>query len=151
MPPEFTGGIGLGGAAALEQFAREGGTLVALDSAADLPIDLFGLGVRNVLKGVSNQEYFAPGGLLRISYDTSQPLAWGMPKDGVSSSRTRLRAGAAAGTTRGEEEPALAPPATRSRRSPPTSPAGTPLPRLAPRRVKIKKASLVEAPLRQGV
>jgi hypothetical protein len=83
VPPEFTSGIGLVGSAALEQFVREGGTLVALDSAADLPIDLFGLGVRNVLKGVPSQEYYAPGGLLRVAFDPAQPLAWGMPREGV--------------------------------------------------------------------
>jgi hypothetical protein len=153
VPPEFTGGIGLGGAAALEQFTREGGTLVALDSAADLPIDLFGLGVRNVLKGVSNQEYFAPGGLLRISYDTSQPLAWGMPKDGV----VFVENGPAFEPARprddeGEEEPALAP-------------TGHPEPKMAAHfadkdvlysgwllgESKIaKKASLVDAPFGKG-
>jgi hypothetical protein len=83
VPPEFTGGIGLAGSAALEEFVRQGGTLVALDSAADLPIDLFGLGVRNVLKNVPNQDYYAPGGLLRVTYDQAQPLAWGMPKEGI--------------------------------------------------------------------
>jgi hypothetical protein len=83
VPPDYTGGIGLAGTAALDAFVREGGTLVALDSAADLPIDLFGLGVRNVLKGVPSQDYYAPGGLLRVTYDPAQPLAWGMPKDGV--------------------------------------------------------------------
>ena len=81
-PPEYTGGLGLAGASALEQFVKDGGTLVALDSAADLPIDLFGLGVRNVLKGVPAQEYYAPGGLLRVGFDPAQPLAWGLPKDG---------------------------------------------------------------------
>jgi hypothetical protein len=83
VPPEYTGGIGLAGTAALEEFVRKGGTLVALDSAGDLPIELFGLGVHNVLRDVSNEDYYAPGGLLRVSYDSSQPLAWGMPREGV--------------------------------------------------------------------
>jgi hypothetical protein len=83
VPPEYTGGIGLAGSAALEEFVRQGGTLVALDSAGDLPIDLFGLGVRNVLKNVPSQDYYAPGGLLRVTYDQAQPIAWGMPKEGV--------------------------------------------------------------------
>ena len=49
-----------GGCPALKEFVRAGGTLVALDSAADLPLDLFGLGVSNVLKGVPRQEYSVP-------------------------------------------------------------------------------------------
>jgi len=83
VPPEFSGGIGVAGAAALEQFVRDGGTLVALDSAADLPMELFGLGLRNVLRDVSSHDYYAPGGLLRVTYDPAQPLAWGMPREGV--------------------------------------------------------------------
>ena len=58
---------------------RGGGTLVTLDSASDLPIDLFGIGIRNVLKNVSRSEYFCPGGLLRATADPADPLVWGMP------------------------------------------------------------------------
>jgi hypothetical protein len=84
VPPEFTGGLGLAGASALEEFVREGGTLVALDSASDLPLDLFGLAVRNALKGVPRSDYYSPGGLLRVVFDPKEPLAWGLPADGVA-------------------------------------------------------------------
>ena len=79
VPPEFAAGFGTAGAAALEEFVRGGGTLVTLDSASDLPIDLFGIGIRNVLKNVSRSEYFCPGGLLRATADPADPLVWGMP------------------------------------------------------------------------
>jgi hypothetical protein len=82
VPPEFAGGLGLEGALALKAFVQEGGTLVALDSASDLPLDLFGLGIRNVLRTASRQEYYAPGGLLRVRFDPAKPLAWGMPAEG---------------------------------------------------------------------
>jgi len=153
VPSEFTGGIGLGGAAALEQFVRDGGTLVALDSAADLPIDLFGLGLRNVLKGVSNQEYYAPGGLLRVTYDPTQPLAWGMPKEGV----VFVENGPAF-----EEE---GPRSDEGEEQPASGPTGRPAPHVVARfadkdvlysgwllgESKIaKKASLVDAPFGKG-
>jgi hypothetical protein len=83
VPPPYAGGLGLPGAAALDQFVREGGTLVALDSASDLPLDLFGLDVHNALKGVPRGDYFAPGGLLRVAFDPKEPLAWGLPADGI--------------------------------------------------------------------
>jgi len=89
---------------------REGGTLVTLDSSSDLPLDLFGLGVRNVLRTVPRQEYYAPGGLLRVAFDPAQPLAWGMPPDafafvenGPAFAEETLR------DEEGEETPALAP------------------------------------------
>jgi hypothetical protein len=81
VPDEYVGGLGLEGALALKEFVRAGGTLVTLDSASELAIDLFGLGVRNVLKGVASSEYYCPGGLLRVNVDTSHPLAFGLPKE----------------------------------------------------------------------
>jgi hypothetical protein len=152
VPPEFTGGIGLAGSMALEQFVRDGGTLVALDSAADLPIDLFGLGVRNVLKGVSSQDYYAPGGLLRVAYDPSQPLAWGMPKEGVVFVENGPAFEEEGSREEGEEQP-------------PPGPTGRPQPRVIARfpdrevlysgwllgEPKIaRKAALVEAPFGKG-
>ncbi len=83
VPPEFAAGLGLEGALALKRFVSEGGTLVALDSASDLPVDLFGLGLRNVLRGVPRSEYFCPGALLRAQADPSHPLAFGLPKEFV--------------------------------------------------------------------
>ncbi|MDZ4801852.1 MAG: M14 family metallopeptidase [Bryobacteraceae bacterium] len=91
--PEFTGGIGLQGAAALEAFVREGGTLLAFDDASDLPVQLFGLPVRSALAGApgggadeaadsaAGAGYYSPGSILRIQVDTAQPVALGMPAD----------------------------------------------------------------------
>jgi hypothetical protein len=153
VPPEYTGGIGIAGTAALEEFVRKGGTLVALDSAGDLPIDLFGLGVRNVLKNVPNQDYYAPGGLLRVTYDQAQPLAWGMPKEGI----VFVENGPAfeeegARSEEGEEQPAAGP----TGRSPARVVARFPDKELLYSgwllgEAKIaKKAALVEAPFGQG-
>ena len=85
--PEYAGGIGLAGAARLERFVREGGTLIALDAAIELPIQLFPLPVRNVLRGSgaqtasSAQAFFCPGSILRFVVDTSHPIAFGMPRE----------------------------------------------------------------------
>jgi hypothetical protein len=77
--PEYTGGIGLAGLANLEQFVRAGGTLVAVDNAAGLIVDNFGLPVRNVVSGAGG--YSAPGSLVRVKVDNTQPLASGMPPE----------------------------------------------------------------------
>lgn len=65
----------------LDEFVRAGGTLVAVDSAAGLVVENFPLPVRNVVTGSS--DYSAPGSLLRVKIDNTQPLAFGMPEDGV--------------------------------------------------------------------
>jgi hypothetical protein len=109
VPPEFAGGLGLEGALALKQFVEAGGTLVALDSAADLAVDLFGLGVRNVLKGVPRSDYFCPGGLLQIDVETDHPLAWGLPaRATVFAENGPAFEEDAPRDEEGEEQPALA-------------------------------------------
>jgi hypothetical protein len=110
VPPAYVDGLGLEGAFALKEFVREGGTLVALDSAAELPLDLFGLGVRNVLKGVSRTDYFAPGSLVRVTVDPTDPLGWGLPKEVVAFVENGPAfAEESLADPEGEETPALAP------------------------------------------
>ncbi|MEJ2678477.1 MAG: M14 family metallopeptidase [Gemmatimonadota bacterium] len=47
MPEQYTGGMGLDGAAALQRFVEQGGLVLALDGASDFAIDQFGLPVRD--------------------------------------------------------------------------------------------------------
>ena len=70
MPAAFIGGIGAEGAAALKRFAESGGTLIAFDEATDLPIDQFGLPVRNAVADLDSQQFFIPGSLIRAVVDT---------------------------------------------------------------------------------
>ncbi len=81
---EFSGGIGLEGALALKQFAEAGGHVVAMDHAASFLIDELGLPVRNVLAGVANTQFYAPGSLLRINVDPNLPEARGMEANSVA-------------------------------------------------------------------
>lgn len=85
--PEYVGGIGLEGLLALDRFVREGGTLIALDSATELPAQFFPLAVRNVLRapaGGTETRFYCPGSLVRITVDTKNPLAFGMPEEAIA-------------------------------------------------------------------
>jgi hypothetical protein len=84
MPPELVGGVGLEGASALERFVRQGGFLVAIDEAVDFAIEELGLPVKNLAAGKRPGEFYIPGSLLRIEIDPNDPLAYGMPSEGVS-------------------------------------------------------------------
>ncbi len=78
--PEYTGGIGLQGAAALDRFVRDGKTLIAIDDATDLPVQLFGLPVRPLVTDrddLSPNSYFCPGSVLRLNVETDHPIASG--------------------------------------------------------------------------
>ncbi len=79
MPPQYTGGLTPRGVANLYEFAAAGGTLIAMDRAAELPLAAFGLPIRNVTAGVSQSAFYIPGAILRITLDTSDPVAFGMP------------------------------------------------------------------------
>ena len=82
MPQAYTGGMTTPGLAHLYEFTRAGGTLVAMDSAAELPLTVFGVHVRDVTKRQNDSDFFIPGTILNVDFDPSQPLAWGMPAHG---------------------------------------------------------------------
>ncbi len=84
--PEYTGGIGVEGLFHLETFVREGGVLIALDDATELPVAYFPLPVRDVARASSDpsSRLYCPGSLLHIVLDTNNPLAFGMPRSAVA-------------------------------------------------------------------
>ncbi|HYI93988.1 MAG TPA: M14 metallopeptidase family protein [Bryobacteraceae bacterium] len=82
--PEYTGGIGLTGAAALDAFVRQGGVMVALDAATELPVELFGLPIRPLITerdDPSPNGYYCPGSILRLKVETAHPIANGTPAE----------------------------------------------------------------------
>ena len=94
LPPEYVGGIGKEGVAALRAFVEEGGTLIALDSAAEMPIAEFKLPVVDVLarfnaprrdmstdlevSGGEQDSFFGPGSILSVDVDPTHPLGHGL-------------------------------------------------------------------------
>jgi len=80
MPPEYCGGIGDKGAAALKDFVDQGGTLILFNHASEFATQDLGVAAKNVLTGVQNRDFYSPGSLLNISLDTKSPLAYGMPQ-----------------------------------------------------------------------
>lgn len=85
MPEKYTGGVGLKGALALQEFVKGGGTLLAFDSASDFVIQQFGLPVRNAVSGLSNHSFFIPGSLIRASVSNDHPMAYGMQPEAAAS------------------------------------------------------------------
>ncbi len=81
MPPQYTGGISSEGLRNLKDFIEEGGTLIMLGSACDLALEEFRLPLRNILKSLNKEEFFASGLLLRVLLDTNNPVAYGLPQE----------------------------------------------------------------------
>jgi hypothetical protein len=83
VPPEYRSGIGNEGVEALKAFVQKGGTLVTLGQATGFAIERFGLPIRNALTNLSSKEFWCPGSTLKVKFDNSQPLAYGMPSEGL--------------------------------------------------------------------
>jgi hypothetical protein len=86
------GGAGRGGApspgqnpddstrvAAIDEFVRGGGTVVAWNQGTASLISALQLPVRNVVAGVPRQEYFTGVSIMRAVIDTMHPVMAGMP------------------------------------------------------------------------
>jgi hypothetical protein len=78
---EYRGGIGEAGLDAIRQFVREGGTLVAMGASCDLVIDKLPIPVRNLKRGLTRDQHFAPGTIVRIQVDNTHPIGLGMPSE----------------------------------------------------------------------
>jgi hypothetical protein len=83
-PAPYAGGLGPDGVKALRQFVGDGGTLVALNDASRFATEQLLLPVRNVLEGVADDEFYAPGSIFRLELDASAPIARGMPAQSIA-------------------------------------------------------------------
>ena len=87
LPPEYVGGIGTEGLANLRAFVEDGGTLICLNRATELPLKYFGLGEKGIVnvveKGNQPKEnaFFCPGSLLRVRIDTKHPIGHGLDSE----------------------------------------------------------------------
>jgi hypothetical protein len=74
-PDSLVGGLGTAGAAALAAFVENGGTLLAFNEASNYAIETLKLPVKNILAGVRNTEFYAPGSILAVDINRASPLA----------------------------------------------------------------------------
>jgi len=81
MPPEYVGGLGERGKAALQEFGASGGTLIFLNHSTEYAIENLGIKAKNVLTGVSDSQFYSPGALLNVQLDPSHPLSYGLPAE----------------------------------------------------------------------
>ena len=79
--PRYVGGIGPEGAAAIRDFLQDGGKLVCLDASCEYAIEMLDLPVKNVLKGLSSSEFYAPGSILRTIVTPGSSLTFGLPQE----------------------------------------------------------------------
>jgi hypothetical protein len=66
----------------LKQFVQGGGTLVTIGSSTGLA-ELLGVPVSSPLAGLSREQFYVPGSLMRATVDTTNPLAFGMGPEAI--------------------------------------------------------------------
>ncbi len=109
VPPQYAGGIGAEGLAALKQFAEDGGHLVLIDGATELAPAALGVDVKLVRAGggggnrnaaADAEQIYAPGSILRVVVDGTHPVGRGMSDSSaiyfVNSTSLELPAGSQA-------------------------------------------------------
>jgi hypothetical protein len=84
VPPQYAGGIGAEGVAAVEDFVRAGGRLVAIEDAADFAAETFHLGVTNEVDGLASRDFYIPGSILRLELAPSSDLTRGMDTESIA-------------------------------------------------------------------
>lgn len=83
-PAEYRSGFGADGVKALQAFVQKGGMLLTFANAGDLPIQRFSLPLRNVVAGLPSKQFWSPGSTLRVTFNNANPLAYGMPREGLA-------------------------------------------------------------------
>jgi hypothetical protein len=83
-PPEYRSGIGNEGVTALRTFVQKGGTVLTLGGASTFAMERLNVSARNVVAGKSTKEFWSPGSTLRVKFDNTNPMAYGMPSEGFA-------------------------------------------------------------------
>jgi hypothetical protein len=81
MPPEYVGGVGEKGGAALKEFAETGGSLVFLNDASEYAITRLGVAAKTVTAGLNPNDYYSPGSQLNVKLEKHDELTYGMPDE----------------------------------------------------------------------
>ena len=66
----------------LKQFVQGGGSLVTIGSSTGMA-ELLGVPVGDPLAGLSREQFYVPGSLMRAKIDTANPLAFGMGPEAI--------------------------------------------------------------------
>ncbi len=78
--PEYADRLSAADLASFEQFVRQGGTLLCLNTASTFAIQQFKLPVKNVVAGLRPEEFFLHGTIVEISPDPVSQVMAGLPE-----------------------------------------------------------------------
>ncbi len=79
--PKYREGIGDKGTSEILKFLGEGGTVIALNRAADYPVKDLWVPAENALEGLKEEEFYIPGSILRVLVDNAHPIGYGFDRE----------------------------------------------------------------------
>jgi hypothetical protein len=84
LPPEYVGGLGESGVAAVKQFVESGGRIVTVAAATDFAIETFELGVESAVRGLESTDFYIPGSILGVDVESGHQLTGGVPSQSIA-------------------------------------------------------------------
>ncbi len=78
VPDSYSGGLREEGVAALENFVKEGGRLVAIEESTDFVIQLLGLKIFNSVSRLDPTSFYVPGSILEVDLEEEGQLNEGL-------------------------------------------------------------------------
>ena len=75
--PQYSGGLGPDGVNQLDEFVRQGGTLVTLNKSSTFAIEQLHLPVKDVVEPLETSEFFVGASILQVDVDQSHPVMAG--------------------------------------------------------------------------
>jgi hypothetical protein len=84
LPAPYSGGLRDVGVEAVKEFVTRGGRVIAVGRATDLVIDAFSLPISNRVADLRSSEFYVPGSILRVDYDTNHAISRGLGEDGAA-------------------------------------------------------------------
>jgi hypothetical protein len=80
-PEKYKSGIGEEGVKNLKKFVEDGGTLVTFGDSYNFVVEELGVKIRNSVR--PDSKLFCPGSTIKAKIDNTNPLAYGMPDEGL--------------------------------------------------------------------
>jgi hypothetical protein len=84
MPAEYLGGLGEAGVAAVKRFVESGGRMVTVGAATEFANEVFSLGITSATEGLSSQEFYIPGSILRFETVGEHAIIDGTPQENAA-------------------------------------------------------------------
>ena len=87
VPPRYEGGVGDAGVRALDEFVRNGGTLVCLNRSANFAIDALHLPVKDTVRNLARKDFFASGSMVSSGRWLFDSFSLELPSEGAEANR----------------------------------------------------------------